>query len=518
TAEVALGTLQHPDPWVPLCTVRLLGDDRQVPAGTAARLAAMAVTEPNLEVRNQLASTARRLPAADGLPVVRALALRAEDATDNRQPLLLWWAIESQCEDHREGVLQLFADPEFWRSPLVETELVERTMRRFAQAGTQRDLLTCAQLFDRSPSPESSRRLMKGFEAGFKGRSMAGLPDELVTAMERDGMGSPAFALRRNDPRAVRRALQVVADETAPREERLAFLQVMSEVGVPGAVPALCRAYRGIYQDDALRAAVLGALQNYDDPVIAEVVLGAYPSLGPASLPVAQTLLASRPNWARMLAEAIRHTNTGWTAPPIEPAGFPPGVIRQMKQYRDPGLRELLVSIWPDAGSPTTADMDRMIRDRLAMLRDGAGDPYSGRTLFRNTCGSCHRLFGQGGAVGPELTVYNRTDLESMLLAIVNPSAEIREGFENVSIETRDGRSLSGFLSEQDNRTVVLRGLDNQNVVLSRAEVTELQPAGLSLMPEGLLDSLDAQQTRDLFAYLRSTQPLVGQAPVARAN
>jgi putative heme-binding domain-containing protein len=80
-------------------------------------------------------------------------------------------------------------------------------------------------------------------------------------------------------------------------------------------------------------------------------------------------------------------------------------------------------------------------------------------------------------------------------------------------VETKDGRSLSGFLAEQDNRTLVLRGMDNQNVVLSRADVAELQPAGLSLMPEGLLDGLNDQQTRDLFAYLRSTQPLVGQAP-----
>jgi putative heme-binding domain-containing protein len=100
-----------------------------------------------------------------------------------------------------------------------------------------------------------------------------------------------------------------------------------------------------------------------------------------------------------------------------------------------------------------------------------------------------------------------------MLLAIVNPSAEIREGFENYSVETRDGRSLSGFLVEQDNRTIVLRGLDNQNVTLARAELEELKAAGLSLMPEGLLDSFTEQQTRDLFAYLRSTQPLVGEPP-----
>ena len=147
------------------------------------------------------------------------------------------------------------------------------------------------------------------------------------------------------------------------------------------------------------------------------------------------------------------------------------------------------------------------------MVLGGTGDPYQGRTLFQNTCGNCHRLFGKGAAVGPDLTVYDRADIESMLLAIINPSAEIREGFENYSVETKDGRSLSGFLAEQDNRMIVLRGMDNQNVVLSRTDIAELEPAGQSLMPDGLLDGFNDQQTRDLFAYLRSTQPLVGEAP-----
>jgi putative heme-binding domain-containing protein len=97
-----------------------------------------------------------------------------------------------------------------------------------------------------------------------------------------------------------------------------------------------------------------------------------------------------------------------------------------------------------------------------------------------------------------------------MLLSIVNPSAEIREGFENYSVETKDGRSLSGFLAEQDPQRIVLRGLDGQNTTMSRPDLLEVKAAGLSLMPEGLLDGFSDQQARDLFAYLRSTQPLVG--------
>lgn len=509
----ALAALNHSNPFVRVWAVRLLGDERHVSADVAVRLAALAATEPNLEVRNQLAASAKRLPARDGLALVRALALRGEDTDDNRMPLLLWWAIETHCDDQRDAVLALFQDPGFWDAPLVETHLLERTMRRFAQAGSRRDLLTCAQLFDLSPSPRQSRKLMAGFETAFRGRALAGFPDALVRSMGRHGVGSAAFALRQGDERAVRKALRVITDETASRAERLEFLGVMSEIKVPGAVPALIQAYRGVYRDDGLRQAILSAFQSHDDPTIAEVVLGVYAALGRESLPTAQTLLASRPAWALRLVQALQPKGGSWALPGIQRDSIPPSIVRKLKQHRDPELLRLAEAIWPNTGSPTTAEMDRKIQQVAGVVRAGSGDPYAGRTLFQNACGSCHKLFGQGAEVGPDLTVHDRADLESMLLAIINPSAEIREGFENHSVETKDGRSLSGFLVEQDERIVVLRGLDNQNTTLARSDLLELSAAGLSLMPEGLLDSLEEQQVRDLFAYLRSTQPLVGEPP-----
>ncbi len=110
--------------------------------------------------------------------------------------------------------------------------------------------------------------------------------------------------------------------------------------------------------------------------------------------------------------------------------------------------------------------------------------------------------------MGPDLTSHNRGDAGALLLAIVNPSAEIREGYESFSVETRDGRTLGGFIVEQNAERVILRGLDGQSVVVGLEEIKDLKAAGVSLMPEGLLDGLAEQQVRDLFAYLRSSQPL----------
>ena len=152
--------------------------------------------------------------------------------------------------------------------------------------------------------------------------------------------------------------------------------------------------------------------------------------------------------------------------------------------------------------------MDREIARIMRVVNEGQGDPYAGKRLFTATCAACHRLFNQGGDIGPDLTSGNRSDVASLLLAIVNPGAEIREGYEFLNIATRDQRSLAGFIVERGDRRLILRGVDGQNVVLQQSEIASTSPAGMSLMPEGLTAWLDSQQIRDLLAYLRSSQPL----------
>ena len=124
------------------------------------------------------------------------------------------------------------------------------------------------------------------------------------------------------------------------------------------------------------------------------------------------------------------------------------------------------------------------------------------------SCGLCHKLFGQGGQIGPDLTPYRRDDLDTLLLNIVNPSAEIREGYENQVVATETGRLITGIIQEKDARLVVLRTADGQKIVLPREDVSQISAAGVSLMPEGLLQDLSDQEVRDLMAYLRSGQPL----------
>jgi putative heme-binding domain-containing protein len=257
-----------------------------------------------------------------------------------------------------------------------------------------------------------------------------------------------------------------------------------------------------------LHEAALTALQQFDDPKVGGEVAAQLNTFTNSTRATALTLLASRPAWS---LELLRQIESG----KVSAHSIPQDVWHKLRGYSDPAILELVRKHGGGERVATTAEMQKQIAQCAAAVRAGSGNPYEGRTLFNMSCAVCHKLFGQGGQIGPDLTPYKRDDLETMLLNIVNPNAEIREGYENYLVTTKDGRTLSGFLADKDNRVVVLRGIDGVNQVLAQEQIQEMKSAGLSLMPSGLLDSLKEEQVRDLFAYLRSTQPLVGEPPKA---
>jgi putative heme-binding domain-containing protein len=497
----ALRTLDHSDPYVRLWTARLVCDAGKVSRALAAKLAQRAASETNVEVRSQLASSAKRLPARDALPIVRQLVTHAEDAHDIHIPLLLWWALESKVASEPEAVLNLFHEPAFWSEAIVAGTITERVMRRFAASGTRQDLDRCAVLLTLAPGPQHVKALMTGFEAAYAGRSLAGLPQSLAEALARYSGQSVTLGLRQGRPAAIAEALALLENEQGDRARQLQYVQIMGEVRVPGAVPVLLKL--GCHcPDNALRAAALQALANYDDPTIAARVLKTYGTLSDDLLAAVWGLLVSRRAWAMQFLQAMdEHT--------IDPRTIPREVVDRLLVLDDSQIKEKLVRHFGEIKPASSAELQAWVSRLAGYVHSGPGIPKPGRQIFLDQCARCHTLYGKGGNVGPDLTTYRRDDLESMLRNIVNPSAEIREGYTSYVVATADGRTLTGVLVDQDRNVVVLRGGDSKELTLPRESIEEMKPSTASLMPEGLLKNLSEQQVRDLFAYLRSTQPLI---------
>jgi putative heme-binding domain-containing protein len=505
-AAAGLGTdeqvarIDHADPYLRLWAVRLSCDDGTISDELAARLADLAYREPNVEVRSQLACSARRLPAAQSLPIIKNLAQRSQDVDDIHIPLLLWWAIESKADADRDAVLALFGDKAFWDQPIVSKHLAERLMRRYAATGQRKDLLTAAKLLDLAPTKEHASRLMAGLEAAYEGRTIANLPVELATAMAKAGASSPTIRLRQGDKAAVAEALAMIADDKADAAKRQQLVAIFGTINQPACVPVLLKVLAAS-RNDGLRNSALAALQSYGDASIGSTVIGLYSELPDSVRDVAQSLIASRKGWSELFLTTI-------DAGKIDPKTVSEPTVRRFLLHDSPQIAALCKKHFGELSGASPEELRVQIEKLTGVIGQAKGNPYAGHQLYNQTCGKCHTLFGQGGKIGPDLTTYKRDDLRGMLLNVVNPSAEIREGFENFVARTNDGRTLTGLLADQDANVVVIRGADGQNISLARTDIEDLRASRTSLMPDGQLKAFTDQQIRDLFAYLRSTQPL----------
>ena len=111
-------------------------------------------------------------------------------------------------------------------------------------------------------------------------------------------------------------------------------------------------------------------------------------------------------------------------------------------------------------------------------------------------------MYDSGGILGPELTGANRTDIDYLLNNVMDPNGIIQDDYKMVMITTRDGRTYAGNIANQNKRSIVLRVVGQDAVVISKSEIQSTDNSELSMMPEGMLDDMSESEVLDLFSYL----------------
>jgi putative membrane-bound dehydrogenase-like protein len=487
--------LDHPSPMVRAWIIRLSGDNGKIEPELFNPIKTLASRETNAEVQCQILSTASRLGHQEGLALARQIISRPNHLEDPFIPLMAWHAVEAHCAQNSEAVLATFDDPKIWSSPFFLDHIAPRLMRRFAEAGSRHDFLQCARLLELAPDVAGRTALMKGFEKAFEGRTVPLLPDELTTKLDQSSL---SMRIRRGDSQALAEGSALLSNPKATPADRLSAVRAFGSYQGETEVSQKLLDLATSTDNSELSRAALIALQIYDDKAIGETLVTSYPKLSPGLQATTLNLLASRPVWAAALLEAV--------APEKIPSGhFDQDLLSRLSLHDDSNIKSSILKHFPDTEKPTPSLRADALRK---ILSDRAGDPYAGEPIFTARCASCHKLFFKGGDVGPDLTRYQRDDLGTMLISILEPNAEIREGYENVVVTTTDNRILSGFLSDEDANSIVIRGFDAADITIPRKQMKTLKPAGRSLMPAGLLNGLDETSLRDLFAYLRLSQPI----------
>jgi putative membrane-bound dehydrogenase-like protein len=504
TETGARAFLKHPTADVRAWTVRLLGDAKAVSASTASELAELAAAEPAAVVRAQLACSARRLPADQGLPVVAALIRRAEDTDDRYVPLLLWWAIEAKAASDADAVVALFKSKDAWAAPIARKYLVERLARRFAAGQADAGFAACGKLLELAPDDSSAGALIAGMDKGLEGAGRDDVPRPLAQPLAKLWERTPrsaalvSVALRLGLPQARDEALARAASLQTPPAERAALLGALGDAKPQGAVPTLLTcAAKG--QPKEVRAAAVGALQQFDDATIARSVLKLYPDL-PADLRAnAISILTSRPAWARALLEAI-------DAGQVDRKDLPQDQVRRLTLLRDPDVDALAVKVYGPPKRDAPDEKKRTVERLRQLIASPGADPVRGKAVFASTCGQCHAVQGEGNRIGPDLTGYDPKAPEFFLESTVDPNAVIRPEYAAYVVETTDGRMLNGPIVGSGPDSVTVED-GTAKITVARSRVKRIFESPVSRMPEGLLDAMPPQQVKDLFAYLAAPDP-----------
>ena len=157
-------------------------------------------------------------------------------------------------------------------------------------------------------------------------------------------------------------------------------------------------------------------------------------------------------------------------------------------------------------GFPSQKEQESAINSLLNVLDSGKAS--RGRVLFhdqRVSCAACHRIEGQGGQLGPNLTkIGGIRQPRDLLEAILYPNSTVVNGYEHYVVETVDGESYGGIIQRETRDAIYLKNANMRNVRVARSQIHHVTTSSISIMPSGLNQVLSRQELLDLVAFLET--------------
>jgi len=489
--------LNDPDEHIRSWTIRLLTDhlpidhvfglhpQHQAHANFTPLLRSLGKSDTSSLVRLTLASTIQRLPLIDRGLLALDLTAR-DDAADHNLPKLLWFTITPYLNSYPEGLVTI-ASSTNWPDLL---RYISRAMASQPEA-----------LIDLAiKHPDKAPHILTGLSEGFKGWRKAPLPKNWTQAVETLSAANPKLirdlSALFGDGRAIDSLKKIAFDDNAGFADRQTALQGLIDAR-PDDLRSICEELLDVRY---LNKTAIRGLATFDDPAIATLLLKKYSGLRPDEKRTIIDVLVARPTWANALLTEIKSQK-------IPRTDLTPFHARQVLALNDETLTAYLKEIWGNLRQTDEAKKQRIDQLHKSLAADvrAQADLSAGRLHFQNLCSSCHLLYGEGGKLGPDLTGSGRSDLGYLLENIVDPSAIVPAEYRMTVLKLKDGRSLAGVIASQSDHTLTLRSLAEE-ATLEKSQVAETQTLPNSIMPEGLLNALTPEQTRDLIAYLMHPQ------------
>jgi putative heme-binding domain-containing protein len=370
------------------------------------------------------------------------------------------------------------------------------------QAAEPSPLDPLVRLLGNTDDADVQRDVLKGMQAGLTGRRRVAMPADWTTVSRKLRTSTDAevrdlalnLSLLFGDPEALATLRKTAADASTPADARRAALLALVQTKEADVVPLL----QGLLSDKDMRGPAIRGLATFADEKTPELVLKLYPTLSEAEKGDAVNTLAARPAYAQALVRAVEEGKV----PPADLNNF---TVRQIHGMGDKELSDRLTKVWGLIRSPSLEKASLIAKYKKQLTPESLkkADVGHGRAVFARTCAACHTLFDAGGKIGPELTGGQRANLDYVLENVLDPSAVVGRDYLVTVVELKDGRVVNGIVRREDDKTVTLQ-TPNDLVAIPKNEIDERRQSAVSLMPEGLLDKLTAEEVRDLVAYLAS--------------
>ncbi|HEY5310995.1 MAG TPA: PVC-type heme-binding CxxCH protein [Pirellulales bacterium] len=480
-----------------------------VDQGTLDLLVSQAKQDRSGLVRLALASTLQRLPVADRPALATPLLAHAEDANDQNLPLLIWYGLIPVANADAGQLASLAAESKIG---LVRKMISRRLTEDLAVRPEPINRL----LAETVSSTDALADVLGGMSEGLAGWRKAPQPACWAEVQAAVKTANNQDLVRRvrdlsvlfGDGRALDEVRTIALDGNADLAQRRVALAALIEARPPD-LRKTCEKLLGVR---FLNSVAVRGLALFDDPAIGVKLAGSYRKFHQSErAPVMETLV-SRPAFARAMLDEM-------AAGKIARGDLSAFQARQIRSFGDAKLTARLGEVWGQLRDSPADKREQIARLKTRLTPDylAQADRSRGRQVFATVCASCHRLFGSGGQIGPDLTGAGRQNIDYLLANMLDPSAVVAADFRMSVVALDDGRVLNGIVAAQTPRTITLQTA-KERIALERSDIEALEPSTASLMPDGLLQPLAETQVRDLFSYLmsRSQVSLPPEATAAR--
>jgi putative heme-binding domain-containing protein len=466
--------------------------------------------------RLHLASALQRIPLDDRWPIAEALLAHAEDADDPYLPLMYWYGVEPLVPRNVRKSIEFI--------PKIQIPLVRQYIARRLVAVREGDDGPKAATSGRGLPPTSSawilEELMKtlaaasdpirldmlrGLQEAYRGRRTVAAPaawrNTYLTLSNSESADVRESATELGVIYGDRQLISVLEDqllhqpqlEAAIRRRGLELLATKHE-------PTFLNILFALLKDQNLRADAIRALANYNSPETPPKLINAYASFTPSERQDAIQTLTARPIYALVLLDAIEQG----VIPRQDISAL---TIRQLQALSDERVGARLTKVWGNIRRASADKQEKIDAYKSRLTADAlkSADLSHGRAVFAKTCANCHRLFGEGAKIAPELTGSQRHNLDYVLDNVLDPSGIVPREYLVHILRLADGRVVQGVVMEENPQTLTIQTA-NETLSTPIAEIEARKQSPLSMMPEGLFDRLSAEEVRDLVAYLASPQ------------